>query len=465
MKRRSLRGDVLVKVMLALALLAPIWYVPYPPLQDYPNHLARAYIALHLHDPATPFARYYALVPYPVPNSLSDLILMAVGALVPLALAGKILLSLLLVGFPLAFERFLAAVRPRDAALYGYFGWALAYNHLFQRGYLNYILGVTCLFLSLWAYTRLWNTSAWRDALPAAFFTVLTFLAHALASALLMAIVLVALLNRRPRRKALLLSAGGWVASAAVFLLYARAAHPPLTMAPYPSLRDRGVALAQVFMAYDPPRDLVTIAPVLVLWLALLALRLKQQPWNTWLEAAGLLCLIALLMPRSINIMVRPGQRVLLVALLVAVAGFPSLPRRPAWYARALLSLVTLVVSLRVAAAYIALQPDLADIAACVRAATPAVPTAHLVFTPYRGSIHPEKHAVEYAVLWRDAPVSNLFATYSLLRTSLPATTTLADLDPAVYPQVITVGTPPARPRGYVAVWQGTGCTVWRRAG
>lgn len=465
MRRRLLRGDVLVKVLLVAALLAPIWYVPYPPLQDYSNHLARAYITLHLHDPTKPFARYYTLVTYPVPNSLSDMFLIALGALMPLTLAGKVLLSLLLVGCPLAFERFLAAVRPRDAALYGYFGWALAYNHFFHRGYVNYLLGVMCLFLSLWAYLRLWNSSRWRDALLAALFTVLTFLAHALAFAILMVLLLIALLNRRPVKRALLLSAVGGAISGELFLLYARAAHPPLTMAAYPSLRDRIVALVQTFMAYDPPRDLATIAPVLVLWLGLLLLRLKRQrSWDVWLVAGGGLFLLALLMPRSVNIMVRPGQRVLLVALLVAVAGFPSLARRSALYARALLILATLAISLRVAGAYVALQSDLADIAACVQVAAPAVPTAHLVFTPYRGSIHPEKHVVEYAVLWRDAPVSNLFATYSLLRTTLPATTTLNDLDPTVYPQAVIVGTPLARPQGYVAVWQGTGCTVWQRA-
>lgn len=460
------RGNLLLKVLLAVALVVPVWCVPYPPLQDYPNHLARAYIALHLYDPTKPFTHYYTLVPYPVPNSLSDFLLLALGRFMPLNVAGKLLLSLLLIGFPLSFERFLASVRPRDSALYGLFGWVLAYNHFFHRGYLNYLLGLTCVFLCLWAYTRLWITSKWSDALLVAFLTVLTFLAHLLAFTILTLLVALALLDRRPGRQNTLLSVPGFLLSGLLFLLYWTGEHPPLSFATYPSLKLWATALAQTFFAYDPPRDLLTIAPVLGLWLGLLLLRLKDLlRLDIWLAAGFLLFLVALAMPRNINIMVRPGQRLLLVALLVAIAGFPRLPQRPALFVRTFLVLMTLIVSLRVAMAYVALQPELQQIVTCVRGLTPGVPTGHVVLTPYRGSIQPEKHIAEYAALWKDTPVSNLFTSYSLLHTSLPTTMAIADLDPVVYPQAVIVGPPVPPPRGYVETLCRPHCTVWQSAG
>ncbi len=46
-------------LILAAALLTPIWMVEFPPLLDYPNHLARSFVLAHLNDPAFTFSKFY----------------------------------------------------------------------------------------------------------------------------------------------------------------------------------------------------------------------------------------------------------------------------------------------------------------------------------------------------------------------------------------------------------------------
>src|SRR2546421_4962719 len=66
----SLARVVLIGLFVVIAagmLVLPFWIVTYPPLLDYPNHLARVFILAHLHDPAFHFSEYYGSDwgPYP----------------------------------------------------------------------------------------------------------------------------------------------------------------------------------------------------------------------------------------------------------------------------------------------------------------------------------------------------------------------------------------------------------------
>ena len=60
----------------AVALLIPLWAVAYPPLVDYPNHLARSYVLAHIHDFDT-LAQNYRVDMRPLPYLTVDLALMA----------------------------------------------------------------------------------------------------------------------------------------------------------------------------------------------------------------------------------------------------------------------------------------------------------------------------------------------------------------------------------------------------
>ena len=461
---RGRRAPWLIKCVLVLLLLWPVWRVPCPPLQDYPNHLARAYIALHLRT-SSPFAHYYTLIPYPIPNSLSDYLLIVLGTFMSLSLAGKLVLSLILIAFPLAYERFLLAARPKTAPIYAYWGWVLVYSHFFHRGYLNFLLGLILLFLSLAAYVRWLQRPAYGAWELATVLATLTYVAHLMAFGMLVLLVAMLLLYHRSSKRLVLHVVLSFFPAVLLWGIYWMGEHPPLTLAWYTQFGPWAVALLQAFFAYDPARDLLLIAPVLGLFVGLLFVSLlSEHRLNVWMASSALLFLLALVMPRGINILVRPGQRLLFTALLIAPAAFIDLRTLPGLFVRALLILTTVAVTLRVGVTYMSLQPDVEQVMTCVELLSPTVPTGHLVFLPYRGSVQPYEHIVEYVVIKKDAPVSNLFTQYSLLRTRvpLPGTRTLSDLNPETYPQAVIVGSASRPPVGYRLFRHEPLCTVWR---
>ena len=54
-----LLGKALLVASFATLLLLPLWIVRHPPLLDYPDHLARAFIIIHLKDSAFQFSNFY----------------------------------------------------------------------------------------------------------------------------------------------------------------------------------------------------------------------------------------------------------------------------------------------------------------------------------------------------------------------------------------------------------------------
>src|SRR5437016_3957542 len=64
-----------ILVFLAVLLAVPIWIVEYPPLVDYPNHLARGYILYH-YDDVPSFAEQFD-IDWWTPSLAIDLFLVA----------------------------------------------------------------------------------------------------------------------------------------------------------------------------------------------------------------------------------------------------------------------------------------------------------------------------------------------------------------------------------------------------
>src|SRR5579864_2590641 len=54
-------------VIAAVAVVMPVWMVEYPPLLDYPKHMARAFVLHEMHNPAFQFDQWMASDwgPYP----------------------------------------------------------------------------------------------------------------------------------------------------------------------------------------------------------------------------------------------------------------------------------------------------------------------------------------------------------------------------------------------------------------
>jgi hypothetical protein len=187
-------------LILAAMLLAPIWTAAFPPLLDYPNHLARAFVLAHLHDPHFSFAEFYRADWGAYPYLGMDASLAVLGRVFPIETAGRVYLSLCALALPAAAWFFIHEAQPGAEVS---FLWSLliAYNVFFLEGFLNFDLSIAVGFLALGLWLR-WlakpGTRAWIAALLA--FTALYF-THLLGFGIAGLIVVAYLtLSRKPIR-------------------------------------------------------------------------------------------------------------------------------------------------------------------------------------------------------------------------------------------------------------------------
>lgn len=160
----------------AAALLLPIWIVHFPPLLDYPNHLASSFVLGHLHDPSYDFSRYYAADWNFRPYITTDFVMDVLGRIMPPLVGGKLVLSLGALGVPLAAWFFLRQANPGQDSLA--FWYLLAgHNIFFRYGFVGFYWSLALLFLTLGLWLRYLkepSVSRWLVtclALTATFFT------------------------------------------------------------------------------------------------------------------------------------------------------------------------------------------------------------------------------------------------------------------------------------------------------
>lgn len=142
------------------ALLWPLLLVDVPPLLDYPNHLARAYLLATLNRGSV-FAPIYSIRWDIIPNIAVDLVLPPLLHVLPPHVAGRVVLGgvlLLPVIGTIAYSR----------ALFGMWSWwplasgLIAYNALLLSGFLNFTAGVGLALLVAAGWLE------WRERRPLA---------------------------------------------------------------------------------------------------------------------------------------------------------------------------------------------------------------------------------------------------------------------------------------------------------
>src|ERR1700690_1693390 len=124
-------------LILAAMLLLPIWTVAFPPLLDYPNHLARAFVLAHLNDSRFSFPQFYRSDWGAYPYLGIDASLAVLGRLFPIETAGRVYLSLCALALPAAAWFFLRQAQP-DAEATSLWALLIAYNVFFLEGFLNF---------------------------------------------------------------------------------------------------------------------------------------------------------------------------------------------------------------------------------------------------------------------------------------------------------------------------------------
>jgi len=253
-------------VILSALLLVPIWIVEFPPLLDYPNHLARSFILTHLNDPEFSFKQFYrsdwGLYPY----LGMDAVLAVLGRFLPIETAGRVYLSIYVLALPAASWFFLRQTEPEESSKSL---WALliAYNVFFLEGFLNFDLSVAVGFVALGLWLR-WlkhpNLTGWIGALAA--FTALYF-THLLGFGIAGLIVAAYLtISRSPLRD--------WIWSGALalpgmaFYLHSSRVGLSATKIVFHGLADKLDSLSLILHGYWPWLDWASLAALVAWFLA-----------------------------------------------------------------------------------------------------------------------------------------------------------------------------------------------------
>jgi len=221
MKGQSLRFlKVATFVGFALLLVLPIWSVKYPPLTDYPNHLARAFILHHLNDPSYQFGRYYAADWGPNPYFLADFLTQVFQRFVGIYAAGRLLLTLCILSLPLSVAFFLRRAN-RGSEYLSLWAFVVAYNPNFLMGFMSFELSISLCFVVVGVWLDYMHTNQEKYWLLTLVLTTLLFLTHlggfAMAGViLLLYTVLISGFGRRLLKTVLVFSPG------AVLFLHAK---------------------------------------------------------------------------------------------------------------------------------------------------------------------------------------------------------------------------------------------------
>jgi hypothetical protein len=274
-------------LILAAALLVPIWSTAFPPLLDYPNHLARSFVLAHLNSPEFTFAKFYRADWGAYPYLGMDASLAVLGRIFPVETAGRVFLSLCVLALPLAAWFFLGQVNPNEdtTAL-----WALliAYNVFFLEGFLNFDLSMAVGFVSLGLWLR-WlaqnSFAKWVATLAA--FTLLYF-AHLVGFAITgLIVVAYLLLDRRPLRD--------WIWSGALalpgvaFYLHSSRIGMSANKIVFHGFQEKLESLGMILHGYSPTLDLIVLI-VLCTWFLVAWWRNAEFHWNLkWLAIAAFL--------------------------------------------------------------------------------------------------------------------------------------------------------------------------------
>ncbi|MGB8842205.1 MAG: hypothetical protein WCC64_14185 [Aliidongia sp.] len=169
------RAALIFGLALAFSVL-PIFSTVLPPILDYPNHLARMHI-LAANGASALLDQFYLIAWAPLPNLAMDLIVPPLSRLMPLDLAGKLFLVLVLAvlaGGAATLNRVLHG----RWTLWSFSVFIMLYNRILMWGFLNYLfgLGLALFAAALWLAEE--AAPVWRRILLSSLFALATYFSH-----------------------------------------------------------------------------------------------------------------------------------------------------------------------------------------------------------------------------------------------------------------------------------------------
>lgn len=331
------RPELWIAGALTAGVLAPVWLVEHPPLQDYPYHLVRAHILAHHDDPRLGYEEVFSVSAYPAPYVLADWLTAGFGRLMGIPLAGKVVLSLYLVLFPWSFL-YLARGVGDDRTALGFLGFLLVYNWHFHMGFVSYALSLAAGLFALGWWWRSRRRPTWGRSAVLAGLLVVTYLLHVYSLGVVgFVLVVLALVEGwrqgRARGALGLLGRTGAAFVPAIALLggavsrsaaRAEGGEGPLLLL-YGNLERKALlalgSLPSFSLAWETALFALGVGTALVL--AAVAWRRGRRPEGALAAAAGALVVLYLVLPDHVGRVFFVSNRVPLFLLFVALVALP----------------------------------------------------------------------------------------------------------------------------------------------
>ncbi|ATE59749.1 hypothetical protein [Thauera sinica] len=163
-------------LLVATLIVVPLFYTLVPPLEDYPNHLARMFALARLPGSDT-LSGFYETAWAPIPNLIMDLTVPRLASWVGIYAAGRIFIGatllLLLLG-PMFLHRTLYG----NWSAWPLVGGLFVYNGFLFVGLMNYLFGVGVAVFGLAAWIRLSDRRLPVRALASLAFCAVLYVCH-----------------------------------------------------------------------------------------------------------------------------------------------------------------------------------------------------------------------------------------------------------------------------------------------
>lgn len=306
--------------ILAAILVAPVWTVKYPPLVDFPNHLASAFVLAHMHDPRFQFSRFYAPHWQLSPYVTMDLLLVGLQKFFPVQIAGRIILTLSLIAVPPAVWLFIREANPGESRLA--FWSLLVCNNLFffLYGFINLQLSMALCFLTLGLWLRYLRNP--RKALWWAVCALATalYFTHIVGFAVAGILVTCYVFVTRRSISQMILSGLLFLPGIGLYLCWKASDTAAWPMA-FPSLMSKLETIPAMVLGYSIPLDFLTLVVVVICIVWAASDNPEFQLNVPWIVAIGALFVVYLVLPNNYGPGTMVAQRVLPFIFVVGLAG------------------------------------------------------------------------------------------------------------------------------------------------
>jgi hypothetical protein len=346
--------------ILAAMLVAPVWIVAFPPLLDYPNHLARAFVLAHLGDPHFSFREFYRADWGAYPYLGMDASLAVLGRILPIETAGRVFLSLCALALPVAAWFFLSQVHPGESEFAACWAFLISYNVFFLEGFLNFDLSLAVGSLALGLWLRwLARPAAGRWIVALLAFTALYF-THLLGFGIA-GLIVVAYLALSHRAFRDWLWSGALALPGLAFYLHSSRVGLAANKIVFRGLGDKLDSLGMILHGYWPWLDWISLG-ALGIWFLAAWWRNPEFRWDRkWIVIAvflfGLFWAIPWMWGEGSDLDIRVLPFLFVALLAMACAG-----RRARWLA-AIPMLLFAVRTVSVTQYFVQAQPELAALA------------------------------------------------------------------------------------------------------